>query len=106
MLKIVADDKIPYIRELFGTIAEIVTLPGNQITREHLRDAHALLTRTILPVNKDLLSETTVTFVGSVTAGFDHLDTNWLEQQGIHWEYAAGANATAVAEYVLACVAV
>ncbi len=105
MLKIVADDKIPYIRELFSSIAEVVLLPGTRISRENLRDADALLTRTITPVNANLLSGTRVSFVGSTTAGHDHLDTQWLDQQKIKWGYAAGVNAIAVAEYVLCCVA-
>jgi erythronate-4-phosphate dehydrogenase len=46
-----------------------------------------------------------VSFIGSTTAGHDHLDTKWLNQQKIKWAYAAGVNATAVAEYVLCCVA-
>lgn len=105
MLKIIADDKIPYVRELFSPIAEVILLPGNRINRGDLQDANALLTRTITQVNADLLSDTPVSFVGSTTAGHDHLDTPWLDQHKIAWAYAAGVNAIAVAEYVLCCVA-
>ncbi len=42
-----------------------------------------------------------VRFVGTATIGTDHLDTNWLDQQGICWASAPGCNADAAAQYTL-----
>ena len=39
-----------------------------------------------------------------MTTGTDHVDTTWLASRGIAFASAAGSNAGAVAEYVLACV--
>ena len=35
-------------------------------------------------MDEKLLANTRVKFVGSVTAGADHLDTKWLEKQVLH----------------------
>lgn len=43
-------------------------------------------------------------FVITATAGFDHLDTQWLESLGVQWRHCPGANARAVAEYVIAAL--
>ncbi len=43
-------------------------------------------------------------FVLTATAGFDHLDTLWLESLGVQWRHCPGANARAVAEYVVAAL--
>src|SRR5690606_26033042 len=45
-------------------------------------------------------------FVGTATAGIDHLDTHALDQRNIAWASAAGCNAQAVAEWVLAVLTV
>jgi erythronate-4-phosphate dehydrogenase len=45
-----------------------------------------------------------VRYVGSATAGIDHLDTAYLTEAGIQWHCAKGANARAVVNYVQACL--
>ena len=46
-MKIVVDDKIPYIREKLALLAdEVVYLPGAAITADDVRDADALIVRT------------------------------------------------------------
>lgn len=104
VMKIVADDQIPLVDELFEG-ANIVKKPGECIHREDLIDADILWVRTVTLVDSSLLAGTSVRFVGTATAGTDHLDISWLEQQGIGWGYAKGANAKAVAEYVLCIIA-
>lgn len=104
-MKIVADRYIPYIQDYFNSISELVLLPGRSITHEACKDADVLLVRSITPVNEALLANTKVKFVGSVTAGHDHLDTAWLDQANIAWTAAAGFNAPPVADYVVSCVA-
>ena len=104
MIKILADDCIPFVSELFGNFGELILKPGNYIRKNDLLTVNALLTRSITTVNSTLLQGTSIEFVGSATAGFDHIDSVWLEQQSINWAYAPGANSTAVAEYVLHCI--
>jgi erythronate-4-phosphate dehydrogenase len=104
MLKIVADDNISLLEEYFSPHGHVTSLPGRNITRNDVVDADVLLVRSVTRVDAALLSGSKVKFVGSCTIGTDHLDTAWLDQQGIHWTNAPGCNADAVVDYVLACL--
>ncbi len=103
-MKIVADENIPLVAHFFGNLGEIILKPGREIKREDLIDADILLVRAVTRVDKDLLQGTRVQFVGSPVSGMDHIDTRWLDSQGIRWAEASGCNADAVVEYVV-CVA-
>ncbi|QTS84205.1 4-phosphoerythronate dehydrogenase [Coxiella endosymbiont of Amblyomma nuttalli] len=105
MIKILADDRIPFVSELFGKWGELILKSGEHIKKHDLLDVSVLLTRSITSINSALLDGTSVKFVGSATAGFDHIDHALLEKQSITWAVATGANASAVAEYVLHCIA-
>ena len=62
----------------------------------------ALLVRTVTKVNSQILPDTgKLRWVGTASAGMDHLDIPWLESKGIAVGSAAGCNARAVAEYVI-----
>ncbi len=104
-MKIVADENIPLVEHYFGQGTELLLKPGRSISQNDVFDADILLVRSITKVNEVLLHDTTVKFVGSTTAGADHLDTEWLDSQQIAWSVAAGCNAVAVAEYVICVVA-
>jgi erythronate-4-phosphate dehydrogenase len=55
-MKVIVDDKIPYIREAIENIAqEVVYLPGSGFTPEAVRDADALIVRTRTKCNRELL---------------------------------------------------
>ena len=45
-MKIVADNKIPFLKGVFEPFAQVVYLPGKEIDNAALRDADALITRT------------------------------------------------------------
>lgn len=96
---IVADDAIPHLNEAFGDVTRV---RGTEIAREHLVDADALLVRSVTRVDAALLAGTSVRFVGSATAGVDHVDVPALARAGIVFAHAPGCNARAVVEYVLA----
>lgn len=99
-MKIIADNKIPYLKGVLEPFADVEYLPGNEITREHLKDAGALLTRTRTKCNKELLEGTSVKFIATATIGFDHIDTEWCKQNGIYWTNAPGCNSGSVYQYV------
>jgi hypothetical protein len=44
-MKIIADDKIPFLKGVLEPFAEVVYLPGSEINREIVLDADALLTK-------------------------------------------------------------
>ncbi|HEY9031807.1 MAG TPA: 4-phosphoerythronate dehydrogenase [Kangiella sp.] len=104
-MKIVADENMPLVKELFGQFAEVKLMAGRKITSEDLIDAEALLVRSVTQVNQGLLEASQVNFVGSATIGTDHIDRDYLVEQGIQFAYAPGCNAQAVAEYVLSAIA-
>ncbi|MFO7787661.1 MAG: 4-phosphoerythronate dehydrogenase [Halospina sp.] len=104
-LRILADENIPALEACFGGSGEVRTLPGRSIRKADLLDVDVLLVRSVTRVDADLLAGTAVRWVGTATIGTDHLDTHWLEQQGIVWASAPGCNAEAVADYVLAVMA-
>jgi len=104
-VRIVADENIPALESLWGGECEVITLPGREIRRHHLLRADALLVRSVTTVDAGLLSGSAVRFVGSATAGTEHVDKAWLDQAGIAFANAPGANANSVVEYVLCAIA-
>lgn len=102
-MKIVADENIPGVRELCGGFGALELFDGRSLSSAQLKDAEILLVRSITRVNRALLANTPVRYVGSATAGIDHVDTDYLAAQHIEFAHAPGANAIAVAEYVAAC---
>ena len=55
-MKIVIDNKIPYIKGVVERIAdEVIFLPGNAFTKEAVKDADALIVRTRTMCNRELL---------------------------------------------------
>lgn len=103
-MKIVCAESVLLGREAFGTLGEVVRLPDDRMTRENLRQATALIVRSRTHVDESLLRGTPVAFVGTATAGFDHLDTAFLDSAGIAWAAAPGCNANSVSEYVVAAL--
>lgn len=101
---IVADENIARVGEAFAAHGEVRMLPGRSLDAAAVRAADILLVRSVTPVGRELLEGSQVRFVGSATIGVDHLDTAWLDAQGIAWANAPGSNATAVVEYVLSCL--
>ncbi|EPF4245754.1 4-phosphoerythronate dehydrogenase PdxB [Proteus mirabilis] len=105
-MKILVDENMPYAQQLFCQLGEVKAVPGRPLPIEELDDTDALMVRSITKVNASLLAGKPVKFVGTATAGFDHVDTAWLEQQKIAFSSAPGCNAIAVVEYVFSALMV
>jgi erythronate-4-phosphate dehydrogenase len=101
-MKIVADDKIPFLRGALEPFAEVVYMPGKQISKEDLIDSDALLIRTRTKCTESLLEGTKIRFIGTATIGFDHIDTQYCESQEITWTNAPGCNSSSVQQYIAA----
>ncbi len=99
-MKIVIDDKIPYIQGAFEPFATVDYLPGAKIGNAQLKDADALITRTRTKCNKDLLKGTSVKFIATATIGYDHIDVDYCKQNGIAWTNAPGCNSGSVLQYI------
>ncbi|ART79445.1 4-phosphoerythronate dehydrogenase [Oceanisphaera avium] len=104
-MKILADENMPYVHDLFGDWAEIVTCPGREMTPEQLIDIDVLLVRSITRVDAALLAKANrLRFVGTATIGCDHIDTSLLTERGIAFSRAPGCNKVGVGDYVLAAL--
>lgn len=99
-MKILVDENMPYARELFSRLGDVKAVPGRPIPQHELDDADALMVRSVTKVNEALLAGKGIKFVGTATAGTDHVDETWLVQAGIGFSAAPGCNAIAVVEYV------
>ncbi len=99
-MRIVIDDKIPFIRGEAERLGETFYLPGAEIKPENVKDADALIIRTRTRCDRNLLEGSRVQFIATATIGFDHLDTDYLAAAGIRWTNCPGCNATSVAQYV------
>jgi len=103
-VKILVDENMPYARELFSRTGDVVAVPGRPVPQTELDDADGLMVRSVTKVNAELLNGKPVKFVGTATAGTDHIDEVFLQQQGIAFSAAPGCNAIAVVEYVFSAL--
>ena len=105
-MKIVADDKIPYLKGVFEPYAAVVYLPSGKITPAAVADADVLITRTRTRCDRKLLAGSSVKLVTTATIGIDHLNTAELDELGIKWCNAPGCNAVSVKNYISSALAV
>jgi erythronate-4-phosphate dehydrogenase len=103
-MKLIIDENIPLGTEFFSHLGDVQRLPGRKITPADVKDADALIIRSVTRVDEKLLGSSRVKFVGTCTIGVDHLDLAYLNQQGIRWANAPGCNANSVVEYVYAAL--
>lgn len=100
-MKVVADDKIPFLKGVLEPYCDsVVYLPGGKISAEDVRDADAVITRTRTKCNEKLLAGSKVKFIATATIGFDHFDTAYLDAAGITWTNAPGCNSSSVKQYI------
>jgi erythronate-4-phosphate dehydrogenase len=103
-MKTVVAETVLLGREAFETLGEVVVIPDRQIGPEHLKDADALIIRSKTKVTPELIEGSSVRFVGTATAGFEHMDFQTLEKKEIGWCAAPGCNADSVADYMTAAL--
>jgi erythronate-4-phosphate dehydrogenase len=103
-MKIIVDDKIPYIEGALEPFAEVVYCPGSKTSREMVKNADAIITRTRTICNERLLIGSTVKMIATATIGYDHIDTEYCDKNGIEWTNAPGCNSWSVAQYMMAAL--
>ena len=77
-MKIIADENITFAEEAFSEFGQVDLINGRNITNSILKNADALIVRSITKINKELLKGTNVKFVGTATIGTDHIDIDYL----------------------------
>jgi erythronate-4-phosphate dehydrogenase len=99
-MKVIIDNKIPFIKGVLEPFIDVEYYPGNEITNDIVKEAGALIVRTRTKCNAALLQESKVKFIATATIGFDHIDTEYCRNNGIHWTNAPGCNAGSVMQYI------
>ena len=103
MINIVADKDIPYLDKVFkeSKFFNLTALPFNEINKEVLKNSQGLLSRSATILNDELINDSDLKFIFSLTSGEDHIDYDFLNSRDIFVETAKGSNAQAVLEYSL-----
>ncbi len=99
-VKIVADNKIPFLKGVLEPYADIQYLNPADITQDAVKDKDALIIRTRTNCNSELLDGTNVKFIATATIGFDHIDQEYCREKNIRWINAPGCNSYSVQQYV------
>ncbi len=103
-MKIVVDQRIPFVEEAFSPFGEITKYDSRAIDAAAVKDADALLVRSETKVNEKILAGSTVKFVGTATIGTDHVDVDFLHRSNIAFASAPGCNSNAVVQYVFSAL--
>ncbi|MCM1092785.1 MAG: 4-phosphoerythronate dehydrogenase [Lachnospiraceae bacterium] len=104
-MNVIIEKNIPFIHGYLDDIADVRYLSADEITREAMKDADALITRTRTRCDASLLDGSRCKFIATATIGTDHIDLDYCRKNGIAVANAPGCNAPAVAQYVFASVA-
>lgn len=105
-MKIIADDKIPFLRGALEPVAEVVYKEGKSISHADVVDCDAIITRTRTRCDATLLEGTNVKGIFTATIGYDHIDTAYCKRAGIYWENAPACNSRSVEQYVASALGV
>lgn len=105
-MNIVCASSVLFGHEAFSTIGNVTLLPEEQIHRDQLLQADALITRSKTRITRELLEGTPVSFVGCAVAGTDHMDEAYLRTTEVMACSAPGCNSNSVAEYVVTALLV
>lgn len=80
--RIVIESHIPFVGNQLDGIAEVVRLAPEEITREAVADADALIVRTRTRCDASLLEGSRVGLVATATIGTDHIDKEYCHSPG------------------------
>ena len=100
MITLIADDNLSFLKGVLEPFANMIYLPGDRITRKDALNADGLIIRTRTRCDASLLEGTSVRFIATATIGYDQIDTDYCDKEGIRWFNAPGCNAAAVGQYI------
>lgn len=103
-MRIIIENKIPFIKGILEDIAEVVYLNPDDFNPDNIADADAMIIRTRTKCDARLLDNSKCNFIATATIGTDHIDLDYCRQKGITVCNAPGCNAPAVAQYVFASI--
>lgn len=101
-MNIFCEDSLLYAEDFFQSLGNCGFFAGATVTSDDIQGANALVVRSTTNVSSALLEQCEkLAFVGTGTAGFNHIDMQYLASRNIPAYAAAGCNSIAVVEYVL-----
>lgn len=100
-MKIIADRNIPFLQGVLDRLGEVDYIAGSEFNNERIKNADALVIRTVARMDRTMLDATNVKIICSATIGFDHIDTRYCDEHGISWRNAPGCNASSVVQYIV-----
>ena len=96
MIKLIIDKNIPISEESFeGQNIDFDFLPFDKINASTIKHADALFIRTTTKVNKELISKSNISFIGSFASGENHISNDLLDDSECFIQTAKGSNSQA-----------
>ena len=80
---IVIEDRIPFIKGVLESVADILYMPSGSIDATVMKDADALITRTRTRCDASLLEGSRCGIIATATIGTDHIDLDYCRAHGI-----------------------
>jgi erythronate-4-phosphate dehydrogenase len=99
-MKVIVDEKIPFLHNVLEPFMDVEYYPGSEITNKIVKDADALIIRTRTKCDEVLLANSSVKFIATATIGYDHIHTEYCNKNGIVWVNAPGCNSESVMQYI------
>lgn len=103
-MRIVIDDSIPFIRDVFEPFAEVAYVKGLEMSAADVRDADAIIIRSRTKCGAALLDGSAVKVIATTNIGIDNIDLDYCSSHGIFVRNASGCNAGGVANYVFSAL--
>ncbi len=100
-MKIIADKNIPFLKGVVEQYGSTEYLEGADFTHQNIKDADALIVRTVARFDEKNLRDTSIKLICSATIGYDHIDTDYCDAHNIEWRNAPGCNSSSVQQYVV-----
>lgn len=102
MINILADKYIYKIADFLPPDINLTLFDSNKSLDKIPAGTEAMLVRTVTKINERSFPDLpeSFSFVATASAGTDHIDINYLENNNIAFANAGGCNARSVAEYV------
>lgn len=105
MLKILADERLPHLHQLFPKPFSITTYKTDSELQSLIGSCDILICRSTLRIDALLLANSPIQCVATASSGTCHIDLDYLNAHHISLFDAKGCNAPAVADYVTSTLA-
>ncbi len=107
-MNIVIDKDLKELTKTFEKKSKfnVQSFASHDISNQAIKNSDAIFLRSTTKINEELLNNTSVKFVASLTSGEDHIAQDYFENSSIHLSTGKGENALAVIEYLLSVLSV